>query len=158
MKRNKLILDRKEIIGILGKEYENLANIFSDKFGIVNAMLERHELDEYSLYMYQCLSANAVNLFDLSREVSSGGLGVNENKKISMTSCLAEALVRYCMSYIPNNEIVRKRKDELAKENRFDDFFLYSEEQYKKLNIFLNPSKDIIEWTKIYNIDNKQNF
>ena len=57
MKKNKLILNKKEIISILGKEYEMLTNIFSDKFGIVNAMLERHELDKYGLFMYQCLSA-----------------------------------------------------------------------------------------------------
>ena len=117
MEKNKLILNRKEIISILGKEYEGLADIFSDKFGIVNAMLERHELDKYNLFMYQCLSANTVDLFGLSREVSSGGLGVNENKKIAMTSCLAEALERYCMSYIPKKEIIKSAKINLRKEN-----------------------------------------
>lgn len=73
-------------------------------------MLERYELSKYNLYMYQCLSANTVDLFNISREVSSGGLGVNENKKIAMTSCLAEALERYCMSYIPKKEIIKKIK------------------------------------------------
>ena len=51
MEKNKLILNRKEIISILGKEYEGLVDIFSDKFGIVNAMLERHELDKYNLFI-----------------------------------------------------------------------------------------------------------
>ena len=158
MKKNKLILNKKEIISILGKEYEKLTDIFSDKFGIVNAMLERHELDKYNLFMYQCLSANTVDLFCLSREISSGGLGINENKKIAMTSCLAEALERYCMSYIPKKEIIRDVKENLKKENTFDNFFTYSEEQYNKTDLFLNPNKEIIEWTKIYNIDNKQTF
>lgn len=158
MKKNKLILDKREIIGILGNEYEELADIFSDKFGIVNAMLERHELDKYNLFMYQCLSANTVDLFELSREVSSGGLGVNENQKIAMTSCLAEALERYCMSYIPKKEIIKSRKTDLRKENSFDNFFTYNEEQYKKLDVFLNPNKDEIEWVKIYNIDNRKKF
>lgn len=158
MKKNKLILNRQEIIDILGKEYENLADIFSDKFGIVNAMLERHELDKYNLYMYQCLSANTTSLFDLSREVSSGGLGVNENKKIAMTSCLAEALERYCMSYIPKKEIIKKKKENLKKEYTFDNFFLYTDKQYKELNMFLNPNNENIEWTKIYNINNKEKF
>lgn len=158
MEKNKLILNRKEIISILGKEYEGLADIFSDKFGIVNAMLERHELDKYNLFMYQCLSANTVDLFGLSREVSSGGLGVNENKKIAMTSCLAEALERYCMSYIPKKEIIKSAKINLRKENTFDNFFTYSEEQYDKLDLFLNPNKEKIEWTKIYNIDSRKKF
>ena len=158
MMKNRLILNKKEIIKIIGKEYRTLGDIFSDKFGIVNAMLERHELDKYNLYMYQCLSANTVNLFDLSREVSSGGLGVNENKKIAMTSCLAEALERYCMSYIPKDEIIKQRKENLRKENVFDDFFLYSKEQYKELNDFLNPNDEEIEWTKIYSIDGKKKF
>lgn len=158
MKKNKLILNRKEILSILGKEYKGLADIFSDKFGIVNAMLERHELDKYNLYMYQCLSTNTVDLFDLSREVSSGGLGVNENKKIAMTSCLAEALERYCMSYIPKKEVVKKRKNELPEENVFDDFHTYSKEQYKNLNMFLDPNVDEIEWTKIYSIHNKKQY
>ena len=60
MAKNRLILDKKEILKILGSEYKGLSSIFSDKFGIVNAMLERHELDKYNLYMYQCLSANTV--------------------------------------------------------------------------------------------------
>ena len=158
MKKNKLILNSKEIIKILGKDYEKLSNIFSDKFGIVNAMLERHELDKYNLFMYQCLSANTVDLFGLSREVSSGGLGVNENKKIAMTSCLAEALERYCMSYIPNKEIISCKKADLKKECTFDNFFTYSAEQYDKLDMFLNPNKDKIEWTKIYSIERKNKF
>ncbi len=158
MKKNKLILNRQEIIDILGKEYKSLANIFSDKVGIVNAMLERHELDEYNLYMYQCLSANTVSLFNLSREVSSGGLGVNESKKIAMTSCLAEALERYCMSYIPQKEIIKDKKENLKNEYTFDNYFLYTDKQYKELNMFLNPNKENIEWTKIYNINNKKKF
>jgi len=158
MKKNKLILNKKEILNILGKEYKELADIFSDKFGIVNAMLERHELDKYNLHMYQCLSANTVDLFNLSREVSSGGLGVNENKKIAMTSCLAEALERYCMSYISKKEIISKRKKELKKENVFDTFSTYNKNQYKNLKIFLDPNVEKIEWTKIYSIDNNKEY
>lgn len=112
MIKNKLILNKKEILKILGNEYKGLTDIFSDKFGIVNAMLERHELNKYDLYMYQCLSANTIDLFNVSREVSSGGLGVNENKKIAMTSCLAEALESYGMSYIPKKN---SKKSELKK-------------------------------------------
>lgn len=159
MKKNKLILNKEEILEILGEEYLGLANIFSDKFGIVNAMLERHELDKYNLFMYQCLSANTMDLFDISREVSSGGLGVNESKNVAMTSCLAEALERYCMSYIPKSDIIINTKKDMDSNHIFEEFSLYSDEQYKDNTIFLNPNKEKIEWVKIYNIkDNNYMF
>lgn len=156
--KNKLILNKEKILNILGEEYSLLTDVFSDKFGIINAMLERHELDCYNLYMYQCLSANTTELFNSSREVSSGGLGVNENKKIAMTSCLAEALERYCMSYIPACEIVRKLKKDLKSNETFDDFATYSFEQYENFSSFLNPYKDKIEWTKIYSIFDRKKY
>lgn len=158
MNKNKLILNRDEILKVLGKKYKGLSNIFSDKFGIVNAMLERHELDKYNLHMYQCLSANTKKLFDISRDVSSGGLGVNEDKNTAMTSCLAEALERYCMSYIPKSEIISCTKDEINKKYVFSDFSTYSDEQYIKFNDFLNPNRDVIEWTKIYSIKDKKKY
>lgn len=158
MKKNKLILNRKEILNILGEKYDSLSCIFSDKFGIVNAILERHELDKYNLYMYQCLSANTKVLFDISRDVSSGGLGVNENKRVAIASCLAEALERYCMSYIPPKEITLCKKSKLNKKYTFSNFATYSDDQYKKNKEFLNPNSDIIEWTKIYDVKNKEKF
>ena len=158
MENNRLILNKDEIINILGKKYSNLSDIFSSRYGIVNAMLERHELDKYNLYMYQCLSANVTDLFGCSREVSSGGLGVHEDKKIAMTSCLAEALERYCMSYIDKKEIIKCKKNELDKNHVFNNFDLYTDEQYRKTDKFLNPSEDSVEWTKIYSIDNKKKY
>ena len=47
--KNRLFLNKKEIINILGEEYNDLASIISDKFGIINAILERNELKKYSL-------------------------------------------------------------------------------------------------------------
>ena len=158
MKKNKLILHREEILKILDAEYYGLSDIFSDKFGIVNAILERHELDKYGLFMYQCLSANTKSLFNISRDVSSGGLGVNEDKKNAMTSCLAEALERYCMSFIPKEEILTCKKSELDKNYIFSDFATYSAEQYRKTDEFLDPNSDSIEWTKIYDIEQKEKF
>ena len=158
MKNNKLILNKKEIIDLLGSEYQELSDLFSDKFGIINAILERHELDDYNMYMYQCLSANTTTLFGTKREVSSGGLGVSENRKDAMTGCLAEALERYCMSYIPKKEIIKSKKCNLASNHVFEGFSTYSDEQYKNNSILLNPNIDEIEWTKVYNIINKENY
>lgn len=158
MEKNKLILNKDKVLEILGSEYEGLSDIFSDKFGIVNAMLERHELDKYNLHMYQCLSTNTKKLFDISRDVSSGGLGVHEDKKIAMTSCLAEALERYCMSYIPKEEIIKSKKNKLNKSQVFKNFSTYSQEQYNNSERFLNPNYHSIEWTRIYSINNKKEF
>lgn len=151
--KNKLILDSKYITDILGKDYKELASIFSDKFGIINAMLKREELSKYGLFMYQCLSANAVDLFDLSREVSSGGLGVNEDEKKAMISCIAEAIERYCMSFIPKKDIIVSFKKDLEKNHTFNNFYLYTNEQYKNNKQFVNPNIEKIHWTKINSID-----
>lgn len=158
MNKNKLILSRNEILKVLGDKYQGLSDIFSDKFGIVNAMLERYELNKYHLYMYQCLSANTKKLFNISRDISSGGLGVNEKRNIAMMSCLAEALERYCMSYIPKDEIISCKKGDLNAKHVFKDFSTYTHEQYKNFDCFLNPNHDVIEWTKIYNMENKKEY
>ena len=158
MKKNKLILNKDEILNVLGKKYDGLSDIFSNRFGIINAMLERHELDKYGLFMYQCLSADTKKIFNISRDVSSGGLGIHEKKDIAMIGCLAEALERYCMSYIPPKEIISCKKNELASKYTFSDFSTYTKYQYNKYNEFLNPNLDIIDWTKIYDIHNTNHY
>lgn len=154
--KNKLILKEADISKILKKEYKKFLPIISDKFGIVNAILERYELSEYGLYMYQSLTANVKDLFDLTREVSSGGLGVDESINKAFISCIAEAIERYCMSFIPKNELIFKKKSELQRSKIFRYLGLYSQPQYKKNKNFLNPYKDKIHWTKITSINNKK--
>lgn len=75
-----------------------------------------------------------------------------------MTSCLAEALERYCMSYIPQNEIIKCKKEDLPEENRFEDYFTYNQLQYNYAEVFSNPYIDEIEWTKINSISNEKNY
>lgn len=156
--KNRLILDKNEIISELGNDYKNISNIFSDKFGIVNAMLCRYELEKYGLHMYQCLSANTKELFRISREVSSGGLGIHKEKKYAIIGCLAEALERYSMSFIPEKDIKLSSLDKIENKRRFDDFYVYNEKQYLNNKIFSNPYKDSIYWTKIYSIKNKKDW
>ena len=156
--KNRLILSNKEIIELLGSNGKGLSEIFDDKFGIVNAILERNEFRKYGLYMYQCLSANASTLFDLKTEISSGGLGINSDRKYAMIGCLAEALERYCMSYIPKEELISSRLKDLENDRVFNNFFIYSNDQYKTMKQFLNPKKDKIEWTKIYSVDKKNHW
>ena len=143
---------------MINNKNKGLSEIFSDKFGIVNAILERNELKKYGLYMYQCLTANATTLFDLKREISSGGLGVNRKKEYAIMGCLSEALERYCMSYIPKNELKISKLNDLEKDRIFKDFFIYTDEQYKKMEQFLNPKKDEIEWTKILPVNKNLNW
>lgn len=155
MKKNKLILDRDEITNILGNKYKNLSLIFNDKFGIINAVLERHELEKFGLYMYQCLSTNTKILLNLDREVSSGGLGVNEEQDVALIGCLAEALERYSMSFVPDKELVFCSLSELEKKRTFSKFYTYNSMQYNRYSTFFaNPQEDKIHWTKIYKIDN----
>ena len=141
MKKNKLILDSKEIIDFLGKDYNGLAEIFSDKFGIINAMLKREELSKYGLYMYQCLSANAKVLYNLDREVSSGGLGVSEDEKSAMISCLAEAIERYTISYIPKKEVIYKKKVNYPNHEYFKIFIHIAKNNMIKINNLLIPKR-----------------
>lgn len=154
MKKNKLILNKEEILKLLGCEYSGLIDIISDKFGIINAILERKELLKYNLYMYQCLSANAKDLFDLDREVSSGGLGVSESVEFAIISCLAEALERYCMSFIPRKSLIKATINELDATKTFPFFYTYTQEQYDKNKQFSNPNCDFIHWTKIKSVTN----
>ncbi len=156
--KNKLILKKEDILDLLDKEYHSLCGIISDKFGIVNAILERKELLKYDLYMYQCLSANASVLFNLDREVSSGGLGISETRTGAIISCLAESIERYCMSFIPKDELIYAKKDELDKSKTFESFATYNEKQYQENRNFTNPYKDKIHWTKIYSINNPKKY
>lgn len=151
--KNKLITDYNEIIKIIGEDYKDLASIYSDKFGIVNAILERRELEQYDLKMFQCLSANAKDLFGLSREVSSGGLGVDSNDKSALIGCLAEALERYSMSFIPQDDLKFEYFNNLKEEHKISNFYTYSEKQYANSH-FSNPKTEKIYWTKINSIDN----
>lgn len=157
MKKNKLIFDPKEIIGILGKKYEKLSTIFSDKMGIINVILKRYELEEYGLKMYQCLSADTKVLFNLSRDVSSGGLGISNSEKGAIISCIAEAVERYCMSYVPEKELEKLYWKEIKDDEKITDYQLYTDNQYEQNPQFFNPKKEQIYWTKINSIDsNKQ--
>lgn len=156
MKKNRLILNKDEILNILGNEYTNLATIISDKFGIINALLERNELLKYDLKMYQCLSSNTKDLFGLDREVSSGGLGISSSKEKALINCIAEAIERYCMSFIPQKELKFCKLEDLTPIRTFANFYTYNNEQYNKYDSFSNPYKDKIHWTKIYAINNKR--
>lgn len=151
--KNKIILKKNDIIDILEKDYKKLSDVISDKFGIINAIMERHELDNYNLKMFQCLSADTRKLFGLKRDVSSGGLGISKDKQEALVGCIAEAIERYCMSYVPKTELYEECWDMLDEKHRIEDFYLYSEKQYSEYNDFSNPKKDKIFWTKMYKLN-----
>ena len=153
MRKNKLIFNPKEIIKIIGEEYKELSSIFSDKIGIVNVILKRNELEEYGLKMYQCLSADTKVLFNLSRDVSSGGLGISSDEKSAVISCIAEAIERYCMSYVPKTEIKKMKWNEINNEEKITDYQLYTDTQYEQNPQYVNPKKEAIYWTRINSIE-----
>lgn len=131
---------------ILGK----LSRLYSPEFGLVNGIMSRHELDKYGFNMYQCLTANMIKLFNLKREISSGGLGVDENKRKALLSCIGEAVERYCVSYFDEKTAIFTKYNKLDKSLRPQTFDMYSDEQYFKLkDTFANPRKDEIYWSKL---------
>ncbi|HPY12967.1 MAG TPA: YcaO-like family protein [Candidatus Paceibacterota bacterium] len=149
MANKQLIKSLSEITELTTSDRKQYSKIFSDKIGIVNALLRRNDLSRYGYSMFQSLSAKTTVLFNRSREVSSGGLGINKDSRFALHSCMGESLERYCMSYYNKEELFFGSHKELPKEMRFDDFSLYSKEQYGKNKTFADPLKEKIYWDKI---------
>lgn len=138
---------------ILGK----LSRLYSPEFGLVNGIMHRHELDKYGFCIYQCLTENTTRLFSLKREISSGGLGVNKDKREAVLSCIGEAVERYCISYFDEKTAIFSRYSRLNKSLKPSTFDLYSDAQYSALNnTFTNPRKDKIHWSKLSGFFNKK--
>lgn len=147
--KNKLIKKLDEVFELRQKDINSFAPLFSDKSGIINALLERFELEKFDLNMFQCLSTNTKTLFELTREISSGGLGVDKYRREAMLSCLSEAIERYCVSYINKDDLTFCRWNELPRNQSLNKFNLYTEGQYKNNKLFPNPIRDKIYWAKI---------
>lgn len=158
MSKNYLVGSLAKITELSPRQIKRLAPVFSDKVGIVNAILSRSELSEYGFYMFQSLSAHTKILFDTTREVSSGGLGINIKKDKAILACIAEAVERYCMSYVDSNSLSFCYWDELDYQHRTSSFHLYSDGQYKKNKTFTNPKNSRIYWTKVFNYPNKEKY
>ncbi len=147
-KKNKIYTDLHKIKFVDKNVISRFSKICDDKAGIINCFMERSELIKYGLYMYQSLSANTAHLFDLSRDVSSGGLGVDFNQQNALLACVGEAVERYCMSYTNPHKIESLRYNELPKAFRLKSFDFYSDEQYEEnSSSFVNPKKESIYWT-----------
>jgi len=130
--------------------------IFSDKIGIINAILERYEYRKFGLFCFQSLSPQTTVLFDTEREVSSGGLGISTNRQEALMGSIGEAIERYCMSYVSEDKLIYCRYNEIDNKFKPRRLELYTPYQYKKFKLFLsNPYKDKIHWIKIKSIINQ---
>lgn len=153
---NRVIINKNEIINLLGHNGK-FANVFSDKIGIINALMERMELRKYGLYMFQSLSADMRKLTGVPKDISSGGLGIDFDKEKALSSCFGEALERYCMSFAPQGSIIYARMTDFPPKMINCDFGLYDEMEYKIAgNKFLKPQEDIISWIKIKKINHPE--
>jgi len=123
--------------------------VFSDRFGIINGLLRRYDLEPYKYSIFQSLSARTQVLFSLSREVSSGGLGISNNTRSAFYACMGESLERYCMSHYDDSKLLNKKYSELPPKFRVNNFSLYSKEQYSKNKNFTNPLTQQIYWEKV---------
>lgn len=151
MDNNLLIKQIEDIKGLSKKELKNYSLIFSDKTGIINALLKRNELKKYGLEMFQSLSAQTKILFDLNRNVSSGGLGIDFLVKNALVACVGEAVERYCMSFADEKDLIFEHWRKLPKTHKVNNFHLYTKKQYKANKDFLDPRLAKIAWVKIYN-------
>lgn len=152
--KNILITDPVKLTALSRKESKRIATIFSDKTGIINAVLRRRELERFGFYMFQSLSAQTKILWNLDKEISSGGLGVDKDITNAARACIGEAIERYCLSYIPSEELKFCRLKEIPLQERAGHFDLYSRAQYRKHKSFLDPLREKIHWIRIKNLRN----
>lgn len=154
MKNSLILLINKEklLSHTVEKRFEK---IFSDKIGIINAILKRNELRKYGLYIYQSLSIHTMSLFKLNKQISSGGLGISFDKRKAFLSCLSESIERYSVSYFNEDKSILTYWKNLPKRMRINNFYLYKKAQYEKLP-FSNPKKEKIYWTKIKDVNSKE--
>lgn len=158
MANRQLIKFLGEIRELTEVDIKQYSSIFSDKIGIINALLRRNDLSRYGYSMFQSLSAKTAILFGRSREVSSGGLGINKDSRFALHACIGESLERYCMSYYDKENLFFGNHKELPTKMRFDDFSLYSKEQYGKNKSFADPLKEELYWDKIESFLNPGKF
>lgn len=158
MSKNIFISNLNELGFLSRKERGGFEKIFSRQFGIINALLKRNELKKYGLRMFQCLSAQVKVLFNLTKEVSSGGLGIDRSPKKAFLSCIGEALERYCMSVYKDRDLIFSSYNGLANEHLPQDFYLYTKKQYRSHSEFSDPKKAKIYWVKVSQYTNPKKF
>jgi len=149
--QNELIRRASDLEFLDTKDQDWISTIFSSHTGIINGILKRNELDAYGLEMYQALSAQTKILFDTDRDVSSGGLGVDFSASNALYSCIGESIERYCMSYVPTDDLLLAHYDDVPLEHRLDCLSFYTDQQYEThADRFSNPSNHPIYWCKVY--------
>lgn len=154
MEEKNRLIKIKDLDFLNKKEKRNLQKIFDKRVGIINSILERKELRKYqNLYMYQSITSNVSDLFSVSREPSSGGLGVSFNKKKAFLACIGESIERYCMSYIEKSEIKRIALTKNSKKT-MENFRYYKDEKYLS-GKFLDPHKNYIDYVYLKDYKNK---
>ncbi len=79
----------------LGHMYE----LYGRYTGLLNACLERKDLQEFGLYWFQTLSTQSSILFDQTKELSSGGLGVDVSSEVALQKSFGEAMERHSLAY-----------------------------------------------------------
>jgi len=149
MTKQKLITNFDQIEEISEADKKKYRIVFGDRVGIINGLLRRYDLSRYEYSIFQSLSARTKVLFSLSREVSSGGLGINNNARYAFHACMGETLERYCMTYSNIKQLVFKSYKEIPNKFKVKNFALYSTDQYQKNKRFANPTEEKIYWDKI---------
>jgi ribosomal protein S12 methylthiotransferase accessory factor len=150
MRANRLLRSVTDIPGLSKSEQRWIARLWNKRLGIINAILQRHDLTRYGLHMYQTLSANTTALFGLSREVSSGGLGLSFSVRNAFLASIGEAIERYCMSYTDPAVLRLSTYQSLPTSQRLKELAFYTTSDYRKFSQrFINPVRSKIYWCSL---------
>jgi ribosomal protein S12 methylthiotransferase accessory factor len=147
--RNNIVSDPSSLPFLSSAEREIVSAVFSEKVGVINAVLKRYELSHYGLYMYQCLSADTREVWGLSKDVSSGGLGLDFDERRAFLACLGEAIERYCMSFPTNKSWLTKEWRKLSRNLKPVKLSLHTPNQYISNGALDDPSKKAVPWVKL---------
>lgn len=154
---NKVFFNLNKLVFLNDSEKVTLSPIISKYVGIINAIMERDMLADYNLYVFQSLSQNVSKIFSLcDREVSSGGLGVNKNRRDAFFACLGETVERYCMSFFKMSSLKKLNYEDIPakfKPNK-KDLDLYGNQKIPKG--FLSAVYDLIFWTEIKSFESNK--
>jgi len=154
MGNNQLIKSVNDLSFLNASEKRQLNKIVNRRVGIINSILNRKELEKYDLFIYQSITANNKILFGLSREPSSGGLGVDFQEKNAFFACIGESLERYCMSFANPKEIISAKIPLHSKKLLYN--FQFYEEKIYSTGVFLDPEKSVIDYVWVENYKTKK--
>lgn len=138
-------------------ELGNLLTMFGRYSGLINACLERKDFSELGLHWFQTLSPNMKILLNQRKEISSGGLGIDENPIVALKKSFGESLERYALSVYDSSLFKIKTAKEVSDEyNVLFDNLLEHTGRTKELSEHYASTDEPISWTYVKSLDDSE--